>query len=911
MKTAWLFQAFHVCVFLTACATAAGGGSEEAIFAVGGRKSGGQYCFNRAAESISSPTVCHGTGGTYVTGLPRDHNWTRGSRILISKPIAPVGETTVGVAWVIQAHDRAATIHVIIGEPDQSLEGAMARPPRPDQRIRFENFYARMESREGKHVFLDVGDHDGVRKGDAYEARNSDRPDYPVGLVRVTHVYAMRAEAEVLQETDPFGVFHEFVLSPREDAVMLALQVGVVPVSTPDPQTRENHGFLLEKIGAMNTGPQTFGVAFEELRPARTPGTGARTDDIIVASARAQHVSQVVWAEGPCTTEPCARASYAVVPSAPNGDLVRRPLFFPSTSGGSVQNDTSAVLGQLAHAAQAFEEASYHLRTWAADESHTMTAEALLQLAEAEQELGQYDRARIWLRSIEGSPARGGQLLRYFQARGRGACADANRVELEKLEKSARTRLDEHPELKHFTLEALECKVALSLAAGNSEDAWPLIDQSIAVAVELGDQESITRLTAQKASLFELAGRFDEAQQTLRHDYEVAVTARDLHAQANNRLAQARNRIRAGEFTSARSHAQAALELFKSLEDDDGIVECLPVLVRIHRQLDGIVVARKFLDTERPTLKRRQLPRAGFALRLAGTYLDLQQGELVRASKDLKNLQAHVSKQRRSDEEIQILEMQSELLLLTGQMQQAHRTIDYYWHRASELHRPADLARARLVYAEFRLQEGNWRAAHRTAKEALAQYQTINDHAGVAAAEFILGEGEREFGKVTDARRHYVTAKQSFQRVQDADGERRADLGLAALELWREGPAHARQTLLRIESHFKKVGNDQDLMRTRLQLEWAKFLYARDHVATLHALKTIRDEAKRKRFVAFHAGAQMLIACVYRTDSDHKAAKHEFGVAIKLYAEMGRHTQAWPCEAGPEPLSGKALATVR
>ena len=909
MKTAGLLQALSLYALLVACATTSVDGVQGATIAVDDISKDVRRCYDRSLESYPAPTVCHGAGGPYVTGLPRGHNWTRGTRVLLSKPIAGVGETTVAVAWVVESHERAVTVNIIIGEPDQSLEGATARPKDPDHRVRFENFYGHMKSRDGKQLVLDIGQYDGVREGDFYEARDELMPDYPVGAVRVTRVNSMSADAEVIQETKAFGVFDEFVLSPRGTSIPV-IQVGVVSAGTSDPETHQNHDLLLTKLDAVKAGSHPFGITVEQLRPARGQDPVAPTHDSIAASARAQHMGQVVWAEGVCTTDPCVRAWYAVVPESPKGILVPKPLFFPSTTGGSVDSDPSAVLGQLAHGAQAFDEASYHLRAWAADDSGNITTEARLQLAEAEQELGQFGRARIWLRPL-GTVSDESQLLRYFHARGRGACAEANLLELENLQKSALKHVHKHPKLKEFNLRVLECKVDLGLAAGNLMEASRLIDEGAALAEELGNHRSISHFKTRKAELHERAGRFDEAQRLRQDAYDLAVSTDDRQAQAGYRLALAKNRAQAGDFTSAKDHAQTALGLFKVLQDDDGIVECLPVLVKIHRHLDGIEVARRFLDNEFRALKRRRLPRADFALRLAGTYLDLQQGDLLRASRDLKKLRGSISRQRRSDEEIQVLEMQAELFILMGQAQQARSTIDHYWQRARDLGRARDLARAYLIFSELSLQEGNWKSARNSAKEALKRYQLIHDQAGMAATEFILGEIEREFGKVPEAQQHYKAARESFQQVQDADGAQRADLGLAALGLWRQGSIQARQHLLRIDSHFKKVGNVQDLLRVRLQLEWAKFLYSRDRAASLQALRILRDEAKRKKFVAFHAEAQMLIACVHRTDSDHKIANQEFAVARKLYADIGRHTQSWPCEAGPEPHSGKALAAVR
>lgn len=900
MRPIWFFHALQLCVLLSACAALSQDGNEEGALTPNKFRSKSRSCFATPIRSSPSPTVCNGPGGPFVTHLPLGHHWTRDTRVVISKPTPIAGEIPVAVAWVVQNYEHAVTINVLVAKPGESLEGARAQAAQPDEHIRFGKFYARMEARNTDGtIILDVGDADGVRQGDTYEARNVSRLDYPVGQVRVTRVHSSHADAEILTEAGQIGTEHAFVFSshpahPHHAAS--AVEVGIFPVDSPQA-TSADQTFMPERTDAGRSAMHAFGIEFRQLFPSEARDPNTPLHDIIAASARAQHVSRVVWAAGPCPAGQCVNAWYADIPDAPNIALEPRILTFPSLTGGSAQNHTSALLGQIAHAAKVFDAASYHLRAWATDETNTITTEALLQLAEAEQELKQFDRARIWLRPLEGGHVEAQQLLRYLRARVRGACADANPRELEALQRRHRKNVAKQPQLRQFTLDILVCEVGLSLSAGNKDEARALIEEGMTLAAELNDRDSIRRLNDWKIELDEAAGRFDDGLLSLVEAYKAAEAAGDRHAQARNLLAQATNRARAGDPDRAKQNAERALALFKVLQDDHGIAECMPILVPLSRQMDGIEAIRDLITRERRALKRRDFPRATFALALAEAYLDLQEGELGRAGKSLQRLRDDATKRERIDDEIQVLEMQAELFKTTGQTQQANKTIDHLRRLAADFDRPGTLGRADLIAAQSRLQEGDWTSARDLTATATEQSRKLGDRAGIARAELILGEVEREFGEVEDARQHYQAAKTAFSDMQDPDGAQRADLGLATLALWRERSGQARQLAV-IESYFKKHGNRQDLLRTRLQLVWAKYVHTRVRTTALRSLKSLRDEVKRRKFVALQAEAQMLIGCVHRIDGDHRGAEKEFVSASKLYAAIGRIKQGVPCDTG-------------
>lgn len=821
-----------------------------------------------------------------------------------------LGEREVAVAWILEPLPRAARIHVIVQQPHATLEGASAQIPKDDRVLRFRNYYARMEARSGKIVTLDIGSDDGVSVRDVYEARDPNRPDYPIGRVVVEKVHEMSSEARIESEDLPFSERNEFVLS-RGEASPSSVRIAVIPIQTDDPKQRSPAA----------ARPPVFSVVAEALQQAKTlvrtfelllHDTAAEPegapDDLlarIARRARSQRADQVVWISGSCTAESCAQAWHSEVPDDPDQPLAPEPLLLPSREGGAVVNDPAAVLGQISYTAGAFDEASYQLRSWFAGEATPTASHALIQLAEAESALGQLDRSRIWLREFadrSSQAAQEEQLLPFFRTWGRIACSDANASEVKALQQKVELRVERHPELKEVQLEALECSVKLSRDRGDQEGAQRAIEQGLALARELGDQASISEFEAFKGHSYELAGQIDKGREHLQQAFDAASASGDRGAQSQLGLALARNRMLASDFEGARKLAQDAMDAYKAMKNEAGIVECLPVLVRVHRRLYGTARARAFLTTERNALRRRRLPRAELALSLAGAFLDLQQGELARVGRNLKQLHESVRRQKLVDEEVQVLGMLAEVHLLSGQMQQAKRTIDRYWHRAHELGRDADQVRARLLYAEFCLQEGDDKNARKYAGAAADSAKLLGDNAVAAAAELLLGDIEREFGSVGAAKQHYQAAKELFGPMKDIDGARLVELGQATLVQWREQAPHVRHLLPRIVEHFQTVGNVAGHLRASLQLAWANFLHDRDRADTLQSLKSLRETAKRKQFAAAHAEAQMLIACVYRLDSDHKTANQEFRLARDLYAAVGRHNQPWPCALGDDML---------
>ncbi|WP_143825620.1 tetratricopeptide repeat protein [Nannocystis exedens] len=848
--------------------------------------------------------MCHTDDAIFVLGLPPNHGWRRGSRVVISQEKQWVGAQTVAVAWVVDNFETAAKINVIFQRKGQTVEGGAATLYDGSKRLRFENYYAHMESRKGDRVTLNIGKYDGVVVGDYYEARKQSEPDYPLGLVRVIRVHEMSAEASVEEEVEDFGTErHEFVLRTRTTLPSIKVAVAAVPREgavppSPEATKRDKREGLAGKLRARQAAPD--GKLEVDEFPSTPSGDPETLLQRLADGARARKASQVVWTGGVCATEPCPSIYYADVPKDPKEPLVPKPLLVPSAMGGDAADDQSALLGQIAYAGKAYEEASYRLRAWAGSPHGGFSSEALLQLVDAEVQLGQFGRALIWLQEFGRKYDRAAKPPSYYHARVRIACSNENLWELDDLREEGRRR----PDLKRAQLEASECAIEINQRRKNRATALDLLSEARVLAGELGDQDALKRLAAREAELADHPGRLDDGQKETAAEYEEVIATGEPQARANQSLRLARKGSRSGDLDGALEHLKRAVALYKETRNDAGLAECMPLLVGLWRSRDGVEQARKRLVAERRTVKGPAWRRSELGLQIGEASLDLHAGKIARARKQLVKLLSVARKSQFAEEELQILGLQVEQALIAGQMQQGQKALDQYTRRASDLRREPEQAHACLLGGRFALQEGDSKLAKEQAQRAIHGYDSLDDEAGIAAGKLLLGDVHRELGNLDASRRHYEAADRKYEWLNDEEGRRLARLGLFATEKGR-ADGGLRDHLQSIMTFYKRKGQPREHLRAELQFEWAAFAASRDHARTLRKLKGLRDQAKRSEFAVLRAEAQMLIACVHRDARTHPLARHEYHLARDLYAAMGRHDQLFIC---PELRTNRAAA---
>lgn len=896
MKGRWSARTALAWALLASCAGVMGSPEDEPQGGRAGRKRDGRIsCFNKVYATAAKPTVCHTKDAIYVLGLPSQHGWRRGSRIVISQEEEDLGSRKVAVAWVVETLDRAAKVNVIFQRYNQSVEGGTATLHEDGDRLRFENYYARMASRSGKSITLDIGKDDGVEEGHTYEARKLTRPDYPVGLVRVTRVHDMHSDAIVVEEPEAFGAeLHEFVLRRSTKPPAIAVAVAAIRREDAAPPSREgakrdSREGLADKLRLAQKASPDVEVQVYDLRSM--PGGDLETLlPRLAEGARARQASQVVWTGGPCAAEPCPAAYYADVPKDPKAALVPKPLLLPSMMGGGAADDASALVGQIAYAGKAFEEASYRLRTWAGSLHGDFSSEMLLQLVDAEVQLGQLGRARIWLEELERRYAHAAKPLSYYQARVRVACSNKNLWELRSLRGESRKR----PELRKAQLDAVECAIELNIDNKSLAKARELLPDARSLASELGDQDALNRVLRWEAKLADQPGRLADRRKETVAESEEGLTAAEPQDQASQSFKLAMERSRSGDLNGALGYLERAFDLYKEVRSDAGLAECVPLFVGLWRSREGVEGARKRLSAERRTVKGPPWRRAELGMQIGGASLDLQAGKLARARKDLVKFLSFARKSQFVEEELQILALQVEQALIAGQMQQAQRALDKYKERVIDSPREADKARAHLLWARFELQDGKPKPAKEHADIAIRRYRNLDDDAGVAAGQLLLSDAHRELGDLEESRKHYEAAASAYEWLHDEEGRHLANVALFPSMGGGTGEA-SRDSLHASMTYFKKRGQLHEYLRAALRYEWAAFMTSRDHAAALRKLKALRVQAKNREFTVLRAEAQMLIACVHRDDHAYGPANREYQVARGLYGAMGRYEQPFNC----------------
>ncbi len=863
-------------------------------------------CFDDARADPKAPSFCHGPGGTYIVGLPLNHDWKPGMRVYLGTTDGIAGTRELGVAAIVAAHLQGVEIRVLYQQPHSSLVGTTAQLAGSDKDPRGGHYLAHMTKREGSSITLDVGSTHGVKVGDIYEARDPKLRDRPIGRAVVRTVRAGDSIAKVFDEVQPVTA-DEWVLGDGEvSARPRTIKVVVVPIKGAGPQPTMVR--VREALAALKKLPGALQIHLVESKPI-APGTGPLHDKLL-QKARDHHADQIVWMPSDCPNGACKQALHAAVPPKTGTALDPGPLRLPTKSDVHAADDARAILGQMAYTAGIFDEASYHLRAWAGGARASAPPEVLTRLAQAELELGQLDRARMWLaRAATGKSGAQGpsERLPTRLAQADLACKDADAHELARLEASLERSAKADPELRAAHLAALLCGVETSMHSNTDHPRTDrLIKKGLALSLALGDKPAQMTLKRSMARSLAAQGHFARADQQFAAALKIAVSARDQPLQARIGLDRAIARERSRNVQQAERHAKAACKLFKALQDEQGLVECVPVMARIERQIHGLPGARAFLDAARSSLRGQHLDRALFAVGRESARLALEQGDLNQAQTELASLGAAARKQKLKAEEDSLQGMLAEYYLLSGQPGKARDLLNAYSGRIAVEGPAAAQARVQLLYARLSLQEGDAVTTRNLAGKALRGAIVAGDEAGAAAAHLVYAEVEREFGDITSAESHYEEARRLFATAQDTEGVHKVALGKAALILWRGKAAQARKLFPPIVRHFEASGSSMLALEASLLSEWADFEHTRHSDSTLETLRAIKQRATKEKYARLEAEAQMLIACVHRRDSDHVVAAQELAAGQKLYGALGRHAQQWPCDvnaSSPAPVA--------
>jgi len=862
-------------------------------------------CFADSQARAAGPFFCHGPGGTYIAGLPANHGWKPGMRIYFKKDSDTITiSRDLGAAWVVAVHEQAAEIRVLMQAPETSLLGTTAYLAGREQSSLAGSFLARVTKREGALLTLDVGSADGVKLGDVYEARDAKQRDLPIGRAVVRTVHRSHAIVKIIDEGQPLDQA-EWVLGGSEaNSRPRAIKVLVVPFKVASPQP--NLARVREALAAVKKLVGTVPVHVVEAKPVAVDSP-EKLHETLIQRARAQGADQVVWVPTDCTGEHCPQALHAVVPGS--GAVLRpEPLVLPVKPGLNGIDDARATFGQLAHAAGMLEEASYQLRSWAGGRA-AVPADALTRLAQIELALGQRERARQWLSAA--ASHKGG---RTYLALADVACNDAEASELAGLEAFLGKQSSATLELRAAHLAALLCTVASRLQTGVDHPRTDrLIKDGLALSATLGDKAAQMTLKRYMGQSLAAQGHFARADQMFAAALKLATAASDRPMQARIGLERAIVRERSGNPLQADRHVRAAYKLFKALRDEQGIGDCVPVLVRLERRLHGIQAAKLLIEAERAALRGQHLERVMFVLGQESAELAIERGELGRASTELGSLSAAARKHRLVAEEASLQGIFAEYYRLSGQTRKARDLLDAYARQDGADQRGPAAARMLLSYARLRLQEGDSAAARSLAGKALRSYMGIGDATGAAEAQLVRAEVEREYGERETAEFYYEEARRLFMRMQDAEGNYKVALGKAALALWRGGAAKAEPLFPPIIRYFQGTGNVLLELEATLLFEWAAFERTHDSDKTLQSLRAIKQKATKQRYARLEAETQLLIACVHRRDSDHIVAEQELAAGQKLYAAIGRHAQRWPCDGveAREPSPGPGAGSRR
>lgn len=890
---------------LTGCVAKEAAFTFEIDGAMASPTSSDEGCFGADRQaSGAAPRVCHSAHGTFVVGLPAGHGWSRNERLFITRSDDISSEHTIAVAWVLQTFPDAAKISVMYQLPSTPLIGASARLVRSDEQIRFEKYYVVGEPMKDGSFRLDRGKADQVDEGDVYEAREREHPDVVAGRVRVTSVTAGHAYAEIVEELHPRAQWKEFVFSGGKDTREGGRTgIAVLPTRIADPQDpgQQSKRLQAQKVLAGLEKRIEETLPATEIRPVLEQI--GETDERAAArhavqAARRNGANIAVWAEIRCKDRGCLSLKLARVPDSAEDEPVVETIAVDTSSVFSLRG----TIGQVAAIAGRYEESSYYLRS---SPELERSAEQFVRLVGVDLKLGQIDRAYS-------SALAANRAARTPEEREHSARALAKvSCEFGELEEKIgwRERLQRIPfsEVQRVLADVTLCISEEYLQRGEVLQAQQEIERwskrtDLALA-------SKAHFTMQSGKIALYLGQAQTARNQFRLTLNQSLAAGDAALAAASLLGLAQAQFHLRSLNEARVDALKALQWFQTHGDLAGIADCLQVLVQITTAREGVAAARRFLEGEKRRSAGRGIGRE--RVRLVYTriqaYLDIQQGKLGAASRELAAMIKQGRQLKILDAELTGLRMLAEVQLLRGEMQAAHANSRALSQRARELENPVYRAHSELLDAQLNLMNGQAKEASSGAEQAVRRFRSVREPSGQAAAMLVQAEAAKELGESERARVAFEGARLLYQKAQDRSGVDRAALGLAVLELESGRTGEATQRIGEIAGRVRQTGNAADLLAVDIYAAWASFVRARDGERAVQELRRLTQQAGKQSYLRLRADGLRYLACVHRATYNNAAGNSAWEAAERAYKKIGRYQQRLTCS--PE-LYAPAMSMV-
>lgn len=192
------------------------------------------------SATASTPTVTTTNGALWVVGLPHNHGWALGKRVLLTRPNPNTDTLTkVGVAVVLDDdYPTAVPIGTVYIEPGQFANGAHAEIIKGSEPLRLGRGFGRLTAVPTTSlVEIDLGRPDGIAVGDVYDVQSSDGKG-TIGRVKVVTVAPSKSKAAVLNR-GAFAVGQEVIfhaVSAEELAQRSTLRLVVCNFAPKDNQ---------------------------------------------------------------------------------------------------------------------------------------------------------------------------------------------------------------------------------------------------------------------------------------------------------------------------------------------------------------------------------------------------------------------------------------------------------------------------------------------------------------------------------------------------------------------------------------------------------------------------------------------------------------------------------------------------